>query len=101
MAVFTKVASRSEIPEGTGKAVEVGGKTIALFHCDGEFYAIDNTCAHRGGPLAEGSVSGTSVTCPWHGWEYDVRSGECAMDASVTVQPFTVKVEGDDIFVAV
>ncbi len=101
MANFTKVAKTSEIPAGSGKVVEVGGKMVALFHDDGLFYAIDNTCRHQGGPLGEGSLSGATVTCPWHGWEYDVKTGVCQADPSVTVQTFSVKVEGDDILVAV
>ncbi len=98
---MTKVAQKSEILPGTGKVVEVGGKTIAVFNCEGTFYAVDNTCKHRGGPLGEGSLSGTTVTCPWHGWEYNVISGECHMDSSIKVQKFDVKVEGDDILVSV
>ena len=101
MAAYTKVATVSDIPSGSGKAVEVAGKTIAVFNCDGTFYATDNTCLHQGGPLAEGMLSGTSVSCPWHGWEYDVTSGACAMDASIRVQRFDVKVEGEDILVAI
>ena len=100
MAVLTKVAKKSEIPTGTGKVVEAGGKTVALFNCEGTFYAMDNTCKHRGGPLGEGSLSGTTVTCPWHGWEYDVTSGACQMDPSIKVQKFDVKVDGDDILVS-
>ena len=101
MAEFTRVASKAEILTGTGKVVQVGGKTLAVFNCEGSFYAVDNACKHRGGPLGDGSVSGTVVTCPWHGWEYDVTSGECQMDASIKVQKFDVKVEGDDVLVAV
>jgi nitrite reductase/ring-hydroxylating ferredoxin subunit len=101
MATFTKVARTAEIPPGSGKVVEVGGKSIAVFNCDGAFYAIDNACKHRGGPLGEGSLSGTSVTCPWHGWEYDVASGACQMDPSLRNQTFDVKVDGDDILIAV
>lgn len=100
MAQLTKVASKAEIPAGTGKVVEVGGKSIAVFNCEGSFYAIDNTCKHRGGPLAEGSLAGTTVSCPWHGWEYDVTSGACQMDPSIKVQTFDVKVEGDDVLVS-
>lgn len=100
-AQFIKVAKASEIPPGRGKVVEAGGKTIAVFNCDGAFYAIENTCKHRGGPLGEGSLSGTSVTCPWHGWEYDVTSGVCGMDPSIKVQKFDVKTEGDDILVSI
>jgi nitrite reductase/ring-hydroxylating ferredoxin subunit len=97
MSAPAKVAKVADIPPGTGKVVEAGGKTLAVFNCDGAFYAIDNTCVHRGGPLGEGSVSGTTVTCPWHGWEYDVKTGECAMDRAIKVQPYRVTVEGDDI----
>jgi NAD(P)H-dependent nitrite reductase small subunit len=100
-AQFTRVAGTGDIPPGTGKVVQAGGKTVAVFNCDGTFYAIDNTCKHRGGPLGEGSVSGTTVTCPWHGWEYDVRSGSCGFDPSIKVQAFPVKVQGEDILVAV
>ena len=101
MAVLTKVAKKSEIPVGSGKVVEVGGKTMAVFNCEGTFYAMDNTCKHRGGPLGEGTLSGTRVTCPWHGWEYDVTSGACVMDPSIKVQKFDVKVDGDDLLVSV
>ena len=101
MPTLTKVAKTSDIPSGSGKVVEVGGKTIAVFNCDGTFYATDNTCKHRGGPLGEGSLSGTTVTCPWHGWEYDVTSGACQMDPSITVQTFDVKVEGDDLLISI
>ena len=101
MPTLTKVAKKTDIPPGTGKVIEAGGKTIAVFNCEGTFYAIDNTCKHRGGPLGEGTLSGTTVTCPWHGWEYDVSLGACTMDASIKVQQFDVKVEGDDILLSV
>ena len=101
MGQFTKVASKADIPAGTGKVVQANGKTLAVFNCEGEFYAIDNTCKHRGGPLAEGNLSGTSVSCPWHGWEYDVKTGACQMDPSITVQTFPVQVQGDDVLISV
>ena len=100
-STLTKAAKTSEIPVGGGKVVDVEGKSIAIFHCAGAFYAIENTCKHRGGPLGEGRLAGTTVTCPWHGWEYDVTSGACSMDHSITVQKYDVKVEGDDILVSV
>ena len=99
MAQLTKVARKADIPVGTGKVVEAGGKSIAVFNCEGTFYAMDNACKHRGGPLGEGSLAGTSVTCPWHGWEYDVASGACQMDPSIKMQTFDVKVDGDDLLI--
>lgn len=101
MATLTRIAKASEIPAGSGKVVDAGGKPIAVFNCDGTYYAIDNTCAHRGGPLAEGSLSGATVTCPWHGWEYDVKTGACQTDPAITLKSYPVKLEGDDIFVSV
>jgi nitrite reductase (NADH) small subunit len=99
VASFVKVASCADIPDGTGKAVEAGGRQIALFNIGGKFYAIGGTCKHRGGPLAEGELDGTTVICPWHAWEYDVTSGKNLDDPNVTVGCFAVKVEDDDILV--
>ena len=101
MPTFVRVASTSDIPAGQGKTVEVEGKQIALFNCEGQFYAIDNTCKHRGGPLGEGELDGTTVTCPWHGWTYDVTSGQSPDDPDCAVDTYEVKVEGDDVMVGV
>ncbi|MGA7328658.1 MAG: Rieske 2Fe-2S domain-containing protein [Rhodomicrobium sp.] len=76
MADFAKVAYTNEIEPGQALLVDVKGKQIALFNVDGQFFALDNTCAHRGGPLAEGEVLGHEVTCLWHGATFDVRTGE-------------------------
>ena len=100
MPILTKVAQKSDVPPGTGKVVEVGGKAIAVFNCEGTFYATDNTCKHRGGPLGEGTLTGTTVMCPWHGWEFDVTNGACSMDPTIKVSTFEVKVQGDDVLVA-
>jgi nitrite reductase (NADH) small subunit len=99
MATFTKVADVSEVAPGQGKVVEAQGKTLAVFNCDGTFYAIDNTCLHRGGPLGEGDLSGTIVSCPWHGWTYDVTTGANAMNAALKVASYPVKVEGTSVLV--
>src|SRR5438477_490017 len=96
MAEFKKAASKSDIPAGTGKTVDVGGEMIALFNVEGSFHAISNTCAHRGGPLGEGSLSGNTVTCPWHGWSYDVTTG-AAQHQPASVKTYPTKIEGDDI----
>ena len=101
MASFVKAAQTSEIPDGQGKCVEVEGKRIAIFNVDGTYYAIDDVCPHQGGPLSEGELSGTTVTCPWHGWEYDIATGVNRDDSDVAQEKFAVKVEGDDILVEV
>jgi len=101
MANFVKVAEAGEVPPGTGRCVEANGKQIALFNVGGTFHAIDNTCLHRGGPLGEGELEGNVVTCPWHGWQYDVRTGRNTMDETEGVERFDVKIEGGSVLVAV
>jgi nitrite reductase/ring-hydroxylating ferredoxin subunit len=101
MAEFVKVASLSELAPGSAKAVELKGKAIALFNVEGTIYATDNTCLHQGGPLGEGELMGDVVICPWHQWEYNVRTGEKVGDSSVKLATYSVQVEGSDIKVAV
>jgi nitrite reductase (NADH) small subunit len=100
MAEFQKVAKKSEIPVGEMKMVTVNGNDLALCNVEGEIYAIDNNCAHQGGPLSEGILDGKIVTCPWHNWKFDVTSGDCTVNSMANVNCFKIKVEGDDIFVA-
>jgi nitrite reductase (NADH) small subunit len=96
---FLRTARKDEIPVGTIREFQVEGTTLALANVGGKFYAINNTCLHRGGPLAEGSMAGNVVTCPWHGWQYDVTSGKLTMNPAVGVICYPVEVRGDDIFV--
>ena len=101
MANFVKVAAVADVPKGTGKVIEAGGKQIAIFNAGGNFYAIDNACKHRGGPLGEGELDGTTVVCPWHGWEYDVTTGANLDDPNTKVGCYPIKVEGDNILIEV
>ena len=101
MAEFVKVATAAQVPPGQAKLVEAGGKKIALFNVGGAYYAIDETCPHRGGPLSQGPVEGETVTCPWHGWEYDVTNGTNLDDPSMKLVCYPVKVEGNDILIEV
>ena len=101
MAQFVKVAKRSEVPADTGKCVEAGGKEIALFNVEGKICAIQHVCPHQGGPLAEGGIEGKVVTCPWHGWQFDVTTGVCTFNDSVKQETYKVREEGEDVFVEV
>lgn len=96
-----RVGRSSDVPAGEGRVVEAGGRSLALFNVDGAYYAIDNSCAHRGGPLGEGELNGTVVTCPWHGWRWDVKSGANANNPAVKMTCFPVSVEADDVFVEI
>ena len=98
MGDYVKVAQANEIEPNHAKLVEVQGKNIALFNVDGKFYAIDNTCTHRGGPLSEGELEGDEVTCPWHGARFKVTSGEVLRPpAPQGVNSYKVRVNGQDI----
>jgi nitrite reductase (NADH) small subunit len=96
-----KVASAADVPPGEARVVEAGGKPIALVNADGTFYAMDNTCLHRGGPLGEGDLEGMVLTCPWHGWRWDIRTGANVNNPAVKVSCFPVTVEGGSVYVEV
>ena len=98
---FIKACNLSDLKPGECKAVEVGGKTVALFNVDGTIFALDNTCLHQGGPLGEGFLEKDVVTCPWHLWEYNVRTGQNLADPSLKVATYQVRVQGNDIEVEV
>ena len=95
---LTKIADTSELPPGKAKAVQVGARRIAVFHIDGAYYAIDDACTHRGGPLAEGELNGTTVTCPWHNATFDVKTGRnLTPPAPKPVSCYPVVVEGTSL----
>ena len=95
------VAEAADIGVGEGRVVEADGKTFALFNVDGAFYALDNACAHRGGPLGEGDLEGTVVVCPWHAWRWDVKTGANVNNPAVRMTCFHVSVDGGRVFVEV
>lgn len=99
MANFVKVCKTSDVTAGCGKSIDINGKPVAVFNVDGNFYAIDDTCLHRGGPLGEGELDGKTVICPWHGWRFDVTTGANELVPDLPTQRYEVKVEGDDILV--
>ena len=98
MGELIRVAARNDAGPGKAIAVEVTGRRIAVFNVDGTYYAIGDTCTHRGGPLSEGEVQGTTVTCPWHGAQYDLQTGNVlSPPAPQGVHNYKVVVEDDDI----
>ena len=98
MPEYVKVAVTDDIAPNQGKLVEVQGKKLALFNLEGKYYAIDNTCTHRGGPLAEGELEGDEVTCPWHGAKFKITSGAVlSPPAPQGVKSFPIRVAGNDL----
>jgi nitrite reductase (NADH) small subunit len=86
---------------GTARVVSAGNRELALFHVDGEFYATQNECLHLKGPLGHGKLDGCVLSCPWHGWQYDVRTGENEFDHALALERFDVLVEDGEVKVAV
>ncbi|MEE9264734.1 MAG: Rieske 2Fe-2S domain-containing protein [Vicinamibacteria bacterium] len=101
MAEFVKVASTRDLVPGQCKVADADGKPIALCNVNGTFYALNNTCLHQGGPLGEGSMEATTLTCPWHAWQWDVTTGKSTVNPAMGVACYPVKVEGDDVMVEV
>ena len=102
MAEFVRAIAKAGLTAGHGVMVELRGKNIAIFNVDGTFYATDDTCTHAGGPLSEGDLDETVVTCPWHGATFDVKSGGVqGPPASDGVRSYEVKIEGEDILVSI
>ena len=97
MSDFVTVARVGDIPAGGGRQVTVHDRWIGLVHLDGEYHAVDNLCLHRGGPLTDGAIRGCIVTCPWHGWQYDLRTGTLVQDPIVGVTRHETRVVGDEI----
>jgi len=96
---FVRTAKTNELSPGTIREFQVEGKAVALANVDGKYYAINNTCLHRGGPLGQGTMNGNVVTCPWHGWQYDVTTGKVVANPAVGVDCYKIEVRGEDIFV--
>jgi nitrite reductase/ring-hydroxylating ferredoxin subunit len=96
---FVRAAKKDEVPPGTIHEFQLDGKTVAIANVDGKFSVINNVCLHRGGPLGEGELKGQIVTCPWHGWQYDVTSGKLVTNPTVGVETYPLELRGDDIFV--
>jgi len=102
MAEYVRVASLADLPEGSLLAVEVAGVRICLANAGGVVYALRDNCTHQDYPLSEGYLEDGTIECSWHGARFDLESGRAlSLPAFKPVQTFEVKVEGEDIFVAV
>jgi len=101
MGEFVKVASANEIPPGEMTIVEIDGTEIAIANINGEFHAFQNECTHRGGPLGEGMLFGDVVECPFHGGQFNVKTGDVVnAPPSEPIATYAVQVDGDDIKIA-
>ena len=98
---FVTVARVEDVPPGTVKHLRAGDEDIALAHVGDHYYATQGHCLHLQGPLGEGRIDGSVLTCPWHGWQYDVRTGLNEFDHAIQLRTYEVRVEDGEIQVAV
>ena len=96
---FVPVGRINDFTPGQGKMVTVSGRHVALFRLGNEFFALDNMCLHRGGPLCDGVIENGVVTCPWHFWSYEIRTGTMVQDPRVGVSKHDVRITGDEVAV--
>lgn len=102
MAELRKIATKAELPaEGEAKEFTVGDKVVCVANVNGNITAMDNVCLHRGGPLGQGVIAGDKVVCPWHGWQWDPKTGEAAHNPAAKLAVYPLKVEGEDVFVEI
>lgn len=99
MGSWVRVGAVADCPPGECRELVAENRIVALFNVAGTFHALDGVCPHQGGPLGKGRLSGCVVTCPWHGWQFDVTTGQHQASKSVVHTSFPVKLAGDDIFV--
>jgi len=99
--MWVRIASAAECRPGSACEKVAGERIVALFNVDGEFFALDGVCPHQGGPLGKGSLAGCVVTCPWHGWQFDVRDGRNQTSGVQQCTRFPVRIDGNDVYVDV
>lgn len=101
---FVKVATLSELPDGEVLAVEAEGKAVCLANCEGEIYAFADNCSHRDFPLSQGELDPEecSITCDWHGAEFDIRTGDpLCLPATRPIRVYAARIENEDVYVNV
>src|SRR4029079_4513128 len=99
MPKWIRVVAAGELPPGTGGEYVADDRVVAIFNVEGKFYALDGICPHQGGPLGKGSLAGCVVTCPWHGFQFDVTTGQHQTSKSLVHTTFPVKVEDGAVWV--
>jgi nitrite reductase (NADH) small subunit len=102
MPSFTKLTTESALPAANeAKEFPCGEKTICIANVNGSYSAMDNVCLHRGGPLGEGTIERGKVVCPWHGWEWDPKTGEAEQDSKLKIAVYRLKIENGDVLIEI
>src|SRR5262249_54043838 len=99
MAKWIRIADVGDCPKGASMECVADDHLVALFNVDGEYYALDGVCPHQGGPLAKGRLDGATVSCPWHGWQFDVGCRQHQTSPTLMQRAFPVRSEGGDVLI--
>ena len=94
-----KLCRVAELPDGAGREFVVDGRIVAVFRTGEEIHAIDGMCAHQGGPIAQGALDRSCVTCPWHGWQYDIRDGTNRLTGKQMLECFAIEVRSGEVWI--
>ncbi len=95
---WQRISAVEDCPPGSCLEAVVRERIVALFNVEGNFFALDGVCPHQGGPLGEGDMTGCIVTCPWHGWQFDVRTGQQQLNRAIVQPRFETKVEAGAVW---
>jgi nitrite reductase (NADH) small subunit len=98
---WVRIGAAAQLPPDSMIEARVTGKEYAVCNVAGSLHAISGICPHRGGPLGQGALNGFHVTCPWHAWEFDCRTGAYELDPAKRLATYEVKVEGPDLLLNV
>ncbi len=97
---FIKLTTESELPPpNEAREFSVGNRVVCIANVNGTISAMDNVCLHRGGPLGQGVIEKGKVVCPWHGWEWDPKTGEAAHNPAAKVLVYPIKIENGDVMI--
>ncbi len=97
--MWVQALKASEMEKNSGRTLDLGVKKVALFNVDGKFYALENGCMHRGAPLGDGHLEGCKVTCSWHAWEFNVKTGACDTMEGAKQPTYPTKVENHIVWI--
>ena len=98
---WIRIAAVEDCPPGKTLEAVAGDRIVALLNVSGEFQAFDGVCPHQGGPLGKGALSGSTLTCPWHGWQFDAKTGQHCLNPRICQERFAVRTEGTDVLVEI
>jgi nitrite reductase (NADH) small subunit len=100
MSNLIKLTAQSDLPpEGEAKEFPLGDKVICVANVNGTISAMENVCLHRGGPLGQGVIEGDKVVCPWHGWQWDPKTGQAAHNPAAKIAVYPLKVESGEVMI--